>query len=51
VIFGVLTVVTMNNTLVWVVTPRGMVDVYERFGRKYYYHLQGRCSLNLNMEL
>jgi hypothetical protein len=39
--FEVLTVVELSMFVFWVVTPRGFVGRYQRFGGTYFFHLQG----------
>jgi hypothetical protein len=40
--FEVLTVVNINITVIWVVTPQSLVDRYKFFGAACCLHLQGR---------
>jgi hypothetical protein len=46
-IFGIITVVRTSMLVSWVVTLRGLVGRYQRFGGKYCLHLQGWSSMFL----
>jgi hypothetical protein len=40
----------MPMVVFWVVTPRGLVDGYQRFGGTYYLHLQERTHAYMIFE-
>jgi hypothetical protein len=49
--FQVLTAMTVNNTIIWDVTPCILVNVYRHIGRLYSLHLQGRKESQDSLKL